>query len=105
MLFYATFAFFVAALLCSSVLALAVPILTYLSEALLNMLLSRYEWGKYFITTNLNLAMYDGSKVLNKGMKPLFEKTTLLFSGAVILLYILVFMVVSSAMFQKRDIL
>ncbi|MFD3447533.1 ABC transporter permease [Microbacteriaceae bacterium 4G12] len=103
MFFYATFAFLLGTLFRSSVLPLVASIFLLFSQNMITLLIGRYAWSKYVVTLHLNLSMYDSK--LNGGMEPLVKGFTLTTSLLLICAYIAVFLLISSTVFKKKDIL
>ncbi len=61
------------------------------------MLLLRYNWSKYILFANVNLNQYIDGEPLVKGM-------TMTFSIIVLIIYFVIFNVISYIGFTKRDI-
>jgi ABC-2 type transport system permease protein len=63
----------------------------------ITMLLSRYNWSKYILFANTDLNQYiDG--------KPIVDGMTMTFSIIVLIVYFVIFNVISYVGFTKRDI-
>jgi ABC-2 type transport system permease protein len=60
-------------------------------------LISRYSWSKYYLFTNTDLSQYLTDSPIVKGM-------TLQFSIIVLIVYFIVFNLLSWSIFQKRDV-
>lgn len=54
---------------------------------------------------HLNLNVYDGNKLINRGAEPPFTEFTFTTSLLLVITYIVVLLIASSALFQKRDVL
>ncbi|MFT4416551.1 ABC transporter permease [Fredinandcohnia humi] len=92
-----TFAFMISTLFRSSALAIGLSItLTFVGSTIVG-IFAKYEWVKYILFTNVNLNQYiDGSQVLH-GM-------TMKFSIIMLLIYYVMFILLTWIPFKKRDI-
>jgi ABC-2 type transport system permease protein len=93
----ATLAFMISTIFRSSSMAIGLSIFTFLISQILVPLLSRFEWMKYYLFTNVDLTQHL------EGI-PIIEGTTLGFSISIILIYFIIMNVVSWLVFNKRDI-
>ncbi|MRG86814.1 ABC transporter permease [Salinibacillus xinjiangensis] len=94
----ASLAFMISAAFRSNTIAIGVGVFVLLSGNIFTMLLSQYDWGKFILFPNLNLAQYvDGTQMLMEGL-------SLSFSLIVDAVYFVIFMVLAWWIFKKRDI-
>lgn len=96
-----TLAFAISTLLLNSPMAIAIPLLGIMAEAMINQLVLTYEKAKfliYFVTPNWDLSMYL------YGALPTFEHITLPFSICICLAYFIVMIALSIYSFKKRNI-
>jgi ABC-2 type transport system permease protein len=61
--------------------------------------------AKYIVIFHLDLSVYDSRAIINRGVKPLLSEFTFTTSSLFILACFAVLLIVSSVMFQKRDVL
>ncbi|API92004.1 hypothetical protein J32TS6_24410 [Virgibacillus pantothenticus] len=93
-----TFAFMISTVLRNSSLAIGISIFLMMGGNSVMVLLAQKEWAKYILFANMNLSQYtDGNTPMIKGM-------TLEFSIAMLLIYYVVFLVLSWIVFTKRDV-
>lgn len=92
-----TVSFMISALLRSSALAIAISILLLFLGDTIVALLSRFAWDKYILFANENLMQYLEGHPSVKGM-------TLTFSIVALVVYFLIFHIVSWVAFTKRDV-
>lgn len=98
MLIYATFAFMISSAFRSSSMAIAFSLFFMLMGNALAGLLSKYEWVKYLLFSNIDLSQYaDGST-------PLRPEMTLSFSIGMLAAYYALFHLVAWLLFTKRDV-
>jgi ABC-2 type transport system permease protein len=95
-----TFAFMISSVFRSSMLAIALSfILTFVSGTVMTVLVQlKYDWAKYILFANSDLELYT------EGHRPLMEGMTLGFSLTMLLIYYIVFIVLSWTVFSKRDV-
>ncbi|QFG00898.1 ABC transporter permease [Psychrobacillus glaciei] len=93
-----TLAFMIGSVFRSSSLAIGISIFLMFMGVNIVMILSRFEFVKYVLFANTNLSQYIGNN------HPMIEGQTMLFSIAVILVYVIVFLVISYWSFTKRDV-
>jgi ABC-2 type transport system permease protein len=92
-----TMAFMLSTVFRSSSLAIGISLgLLFVGSGIVD-LLSRYNWSKYYLFANTDLTQY-----LNN--KPVVEGMTLQFSLAVLVVYFILFNVLSWSIFKKRDV-
>ncbi|MDU0203643.1 ABC transporter permease [Paenibacillus sp. MAH-36] len=93
-----TLAFMISTVFRSSSLAIGLSIFIMFAGQIITMLLLRYSWGKYFLFANTDLTPYL------KGQPPLAEGMTLGFSIVVLVVYFLLFILLSWEIFRRRDV-
>lgn len=92
-----TMAFMISTAFRSSSLAIGISMMTLFLGRGVTLFLSRYSWGKYWLFANTDLTQYlDG--------RPHMEGMSMPFSIAVLLLYFLLFNILSWSIFNKRDV-
>ncbi|MGA9288817.1 MAG: ABC transporter permease subunit [Anaerobacillus sp.] len=97
LLMMVTFAFMLSSIFRSSSLAIGLAIFLMFTGSQLTFILSQYSWVKYILFANTDLSVYfDGS--------PMVESMTLGFSLATLLVYFIVFLLLSWLLFTKRDV-
>ncbi|EIT86361.1 ABC-type transport system permease protein [Fictibacillus macauensis ZFHKF-1] len=94
----ATFAFMLSVMFRNSSLAIAASIILSMSGSIIMSFISKYSWSKYVLFANTDLTMYTA------GRTPLVKGMTLNFSIAVLLVYFIVFTVLTVVVFKKRDV-
>lgn len=92
-----TLAFMISTVFRSSSLAIGLSIFIMFAGQVIAMLLLRYSWGKYFLFANTDLTPYLQGQPLAEGM-------TLGFSIVVLIVYFLVFNLLSWEIFRRRDV-
>ncbi|WP_257348450.1 ABC transporter permease [Pseudalkalibacillus decolorationis] len=90
--------FMISTVLRSSSLAIGIGIATLFAGNAINLLLAKYDWGKFVLFPNLELTTYIG------GGSPPFEGMSLPFSLTVDAIYFVVIVVLTWYIFKKRDI-
>lgn len=97
-LMLATMAFMISAVFRNSSLAIGLSLfLMFMGGTITMLLAARYEWAKYILFANTNLAVYfDGV--------PPVEGMTLTFSIIMLLLYFSLFQLLAFFVFAKRDV-
>ncbi|WP_053365963.1 ABC transporter permease [Bacillus sp. FJAT-27245] len=97
-LMVATMAFMISAVFRNSSLAIGISLFLLLTgEALTMLLAGRFEWAKYFLFANTNLAVYiDGT--------PPIQGMTIGFSIIMLILYFALFHLLAFWIFSKRDV-
>lgn len=95
-----TFAFACSTIFANTALAVALPFLGYIATPFINQLSLAYNIKQiiYFVTPNWDLTQYLF------GGTPMFSGMTVPFSIIVCLVYLVIMLVVSCAVFKKRDI-
>ncbi len=97
LLMMVTFAFMLSSVFRSSSLAIGLAIFLMFTGSQLTYILSQYDWVKYILFANTDLSVYfDGS--------PIIESMTLGFSLITLLVYFIVFLLLSWLLFTKRDV-
>lgn len=94
----ATFAFMISAIFRSSGMAIGLAIFLMMAGNAIVAFLSQYEWSKYILFANTNLAQYTN------GMELVIPGMSMTFSIIVLLVYFVVFIAASWAAFTKRDV-
>lgn len=107
MLFYTTFSFFLANIFRKSVLPLIITLVIFFSQGLINTILFKTfkEVALFSVFSHLNLEMYDSNVLVSGGAKPLFTDFNFTTSLIFVIIHFAVLLIVSSALFQKRDVL
>ena len=95
-----TLAFALSTLFLNSPLAVALPILGYMSGDMINMIAMSYKWDwvKYFVTPNWDLSQYLF------GGTPMFSGISIEFSITICAIYFAIMLVASIVSFKKRNI-
>jgi ABC-2 type transport system permease protein len=95
-----TFAFMISTVFRSSALAISLAfVIMFVSGTVMGLLISLgYDWAKYILFANTNLAVYEN------GGKPPIEGMTLGFSITMLIIYYVVFVGLSWYIFRKRDV-
>ena len=95
-----TLAFALSTLFLNSPLAVALPILGYMSSDIINMVAISYKWDwiKYFVTPNWDLSQYIF------GGTPMFNGISIEFSITICAIYFAIMLVASIISFKKRNI-
>lgn len=93
----ATFAFLVSTVFQSSSLAIGISIFLMFAGNSIMIFLKDYSWAKYILFANTDLSQYVNNNPMFKGM-------TLQFSMNVLIVYFIVFIVISWLVFTKRDV-
>lgn len=94
----ATFAFMISAIFRSSGMAIGLAIFLMMAGNAIVAFLSQYEWSKYILFANTNLAQYTN------GMEPVIPGMSMTFSIIVLLVYFVIFIAAAWAAFTKRDV-
>lgn len=94
----ATLAFMIGSVFRSSSLAIGISIFLMFMGVQITYMLARFEFVKYILFANTNLSQYIGNN------QPMIEGLTMPFSIVVILVYVMVFLVISYWSFMKRDV-
>ncbi|PEF71644.1 ABC transporter permease [Bacillus cereus] len=105
--FFATFAFFLANIFRKSVLPLIITMFLFFLQGPINMALMMFAKGlaKFVVFFHLDLRAYDSNKLVSGGTEPSFAEFTFTTSLLLVAAYFVVLLVVSSILFQKRDVL
>lgn len=95
-----TLAFAFSTIFTNSALAITISLLGYMGSSVINMLALnlKLNWIKYFVTPNWNLTEYFWGGI------PTFEGITLSFSIAIIVIYMVIMLVPTFIIFQKKNI-
>ena len=95
-----TLAFAFSTIFTNSALAITISLLGYMGSSVINMLALnlKLNWIKYFVTPNWNLTEYFWGGI------PTFEGITLPFSIAIIVIYMVIMLVPTIIIFQKKNI-
>lgn len=95
-----TLAFAFSTIFTNSALAITISLLGYMGSSVINMLALnlKLNWIKYFVTPNWNLTEYFWGGI------PTFEGITLPFSIAIIVTYMVIMLVPTFIIFQKKNI-
>ncbi|KAA0774821.1 MULTISPECIES: ABC transporter permease [Bacillus cereus group] len=106
-LFYTTFAFFLANIFRKSVLPLIITLFIFFSQGLINTILFKTfkEVAQFSVFSHLNLEMYDSNVLISGGTKSLFTDFNFTTSLIFVIIHFAVLLIVSSTLFQKRDVL
>ncbi|MCE5168658.1 ABC transporter permease [Paenibacillus profundus] len=97
LIMYVTMSFMISATFRSSSMAIAFSLLFMLIGNTLVNILSKFEWVKYLLFANVNLSQYANGTPVRPDM-------TMLFSVCVLLVYFVVFHLISWVVFTKRDV-
>lgn len=92
-----TLAFMISTVFRNSAMAIGIGVFLLTIGSTITMLLLRYNWSKYILFANVNLNQYIDGEPLVKGM-------TMTFSIIVLIIYFVIFNVISYIGFTKRDI-
>ncbi|RPF53951.1 ABC-2 type transport system permease protein [Aquisalibacillus elongatus] len=90
-------AFMISTIFRNSSLAIGIGIFLLMGGNIVVQALSQYDFSKYILFANTNLKQYETGNVFMEGM-------TLGFSVTVLIVYFVLFMVLSWAFFTKRDV-
>lgn len=95
-----TLAFAFSTIFTNLALAITISLLGYMGSSVINMLALnlKLNWIKYFVTPNWNLTEYFWGGI------PTFEGITLPFSIAIIVIYMVIMLVPTFIIFQKKNI-
>ena len=95
-----TLAFAFSTIFTNSTLAITISLLGYMGSSVINVLALnlKLDWIKYFVTPNWNLTEYFWGGI------PTFEGITLPFSIAIIVIYMVIMLVPTFIIFQKKNI-
>jgi len=92
-----TLAFMISTVFRNSAMAIGIGVFLLTMGNIITMLLTKYSWSKYILFANTNLNQYIDGEPLVKGM-------TMTFSIIVLIVYFIIFNVISYFGFTKRDI-
>ena len=92
-----TLAFMISTVFRNSAMAIGIGVFLLTVGNAITMLLTRYNWSKYILFANTDLNQYINGQPLVKGM-------TMTFSIIVLIVYFIIFNVISYLGFTKRDI-
>lgn len=92
-----TLAFMISTVFRNSAMAIGIGVFLLTIGNVITMVLSRYNWSKYILFANTDLNQYINGK-------PLVEGMTMTFSVIVLIVYFIVFNVISYIGFTKRDV-
>ncbi len=110
---YGTIAFMISSLFKTSVMSIGISIfLLFPVKWVLNILSIKKWWAKYLLFTNTDLSMYYNltfmssirGDIVPAEVVPFSKDMSMPFSIVVILVYFIVFHIISSLFFQRRDI-
>ncbi|ABS21407.1 MULTISPECIES: ABC transporter permease [Bacillus cereus group] len=106
-LFFITLAFCLANIFRKSVLPLVMTLFIFFLKGTINTVLMILAEGvaKFSVFSHLDLSVYDSNEFINAGMKPPFAGFTFTTSLLIDIVYFAILLIVSSALFQKRDVL
>jgi ABC-2 type transport system permease protein len=93
-----TLAFMIGSVFRSSSLAIGISIFLMFMGVTITSMLARFDFAKYILFANTNLTQYIGEN------HPIIDGLTMPFSIAVVLIYVIVFLVISYLSFIKRDV-
>lgn len=94
---YVTFAFMISAVFRSSAMAIGISIFSMFVGFSITAIFQRYAWSKYSLFANIDLAQHVNGF-------PFREEMTLTFSISVLVVYFILFNVLSWAVFTRRDV-
>ncbi|QGH33076.1 ABC transporter permease subunit [Gracilibacillus salitolerans] len=94
----ATFAFMISTLFRSSAMAIGLAIFLMFTGNTIIGFVAEYDWAKYILFANTNLNQYIGNG------SPIIDSMTLGFSITILVIYFVLFLLVSWLSFTKRDI-
>ena len=97
LLMMVTLAFMISTVFRNSAMAIGIGVFLLTVGNGITMLLTRYSWSKYILFANTDLNQYIDGQPLVKGM-------TMTFSIIVLIVYFIIFNVISYVGFTKRDI-
>lgn len=92
-----TLAFMISTVFRSSSLAIGLSLGFLFLGQMITLILTRWNWGKYWLFANTDLTQYTEGK-------PLIEGMTMGFSIGVLIVYFVLFNVLSWSIFNKRDV-
>ncbi|MDB5052198.1 MAG: family transporter protein [Bacilli bacterium] len=92
-----TMAFMLSTVFRSSAIAISVSIVALFVGGIIGNIIMPFSWAKYYLFLNTDLSVYMYDKAPIKGM-------TLSFSIIVLIIYFLIFNVLSWTIFKKRDV-
>jgi len=98
LLMIVTLAFMISTVFRNSAMAIGIGVFLLTVGNRVTMLLLKYNWSKYILFANTNLNQYTS------GGEPLVKGMTMKFSIIVLIVYFIIFNVVSYIWFIKRDI-
>jgi ABC-2 type transport system permease protein len=94
---YVTFAFMISAVFRSSAMAIGISIFAMFAGVGVAAIFQQYAWSKYLIFPNMDLSQHlDGN--------PFRDEMTMGFSVAVLVIYFVIFNILSWAVFTRRDV-
>ncbi|SDW97959.1 ABC transporter permease [Paenibacillus sp. CF384] len=94
---YVTIAFMISSAFRSSAMAIGTSVFLLFAGNILTELIQRYDWAKYVLFANINLSQYLEGRPYQDGM-------TLSFSVIMLVIYFVVFNLVSWLAFTRRDV-
>jgi ABC-2 type transport system permease protein len=94
---FVTMAFMISAAFRSSAMAIGFSIFAVFAGALLLQAVQRYKWSEYLLFANIDLSSYLEGQPFREGM-------TMGFSITVLVVYFIVFNIVSWLVFTRRDV-
>ncbi|WP_277678193.1 ABC transporter permease [Gracilibacillus dipsosauri] len=94
----ATFAFMISTLFRNNSMAIGLAIFLMFAGDIIVSFLSKYDWAKFILFANTNLNQYMGNQ------SPVIDGMTLGFSITVLVVYYIIFLLVSWLSFTRRDV-
>lgn len=94
---FVSMAFMISAAFRSSAMAIGISIFALFAGQILLEILQRYEWSKYLLFANIDLSQYLSGAPYQEGM-------TLAFSITVLVVYFVIFNLISWFVFTQRDV-
>ncbi|AOV06434.1 ABC transporter permease [Sporosarcina ureilytica] len=92
-----TLAFMIGTVFRSTSLAIGISIFLYFTGNMIVFFLEKYKFAKFILFANSNLTQYEIGY-------PMLNNTTMAFSAVVIVVYVVIFLVLSFLSFTKRDV-
>jgi len=94
---YVTLAFMISAVFRSSAMAIGISIFAMFAGNLVTALFQQYSWSKYSLFANIDLTQYSGNFAFR-------DEMTMGFSVTVLIVYFVIFNILSWAVFTRRDV-
>ncbi|WP_242142520.1 MULTISPECIES: ABC transporter permease [unclassified Bacillus cereus group] len=107
LLFFITLSFCLANIFRKSVLPLVMTLFIFFLKETINtvLMILAQDAAKFSVFSHLDLSVYDSNELINAGMEPPFAGFTFTTSLLVVIVYFAILLIVSSVLFQKRDVL